>query len=82
MEWDLFSYENGILIIAIAEYIYFIRPLTACCQTDEKSYLKPLSYFNAVFRATERNVRLHNCLMSLSVGLLPSGAGKLPNGVY
>src|ERR1700761_2521689 len=35
----------------------------------------------AFFRVTAKKVKLHSCLMSLSVGLVPGGGGRSPRGV-
>ena len=40
------------------------------------------SYLNFAFRVTAKKVKLHSCLMSLSVcAPTPGGLGKTPNGV-
>ena len=49
--------------------VYFLRELHDCVPTNSASEAcGRRSYFKDLSRVTARNVKLHNCLMSLSVG--------------
>jgi hypothetical protein len=41
-----------------------------------------LPYFNPLSLLTAKNVKLHNCTISLSVGLCPAGGGNAPRSIY
>ena len=68
----------GHVFTLVRRYSYDSRETASSSQAMPSQ--RPLGYFNASFLLTARNVRLHSCLMLLSVGLEPAGGGRAPSG--